>query len=74
MSEDTLKDLINVDYACPDCSDHNVMCFICKVKGKYHGAEYHKKKGGSNGNSNSNSNGTNSGGNSVLRLVKKPAE
>jgi hypothetical protein len=49
-----------VNYVCTDCQNHLLVCYICKVKGKYFGAEYHKKK--------NNSDKTGAG---VLRLVKK---
>jgi hypothetical protein len=54
---------VNCNYTCLDCKDHSVVCYICKVKGKYYGAEYHKKKTSSNNTSLNNG--------SVLRLVKK---
>lgn len=62
IADDKLREQLNCNYVCADCREHNVICYICKVKGKYYGAEYHKKKANSNSNSTAQS---------VLRLVKK---
>lgn len=75
MSDEKLREAIDCNYTCLDCRDHSVICYICKVKGKYYGAEYHKKKAnGNSGGSGSSANANNAGSNSVLRLVKKPAD
>lgn len=61
LDDETLKAQINNNYRCVDCHNQEVVCFICKQKGKYFGAEYHKKK----------DKGNSASGNSVLRLIKK---
>lgn len=46
---------------CADCSDNSVLCFICKKKGKYFGAEYIKKKNPMKAEKNS----------SIIKLMRK---
>lgn len=57
MEDEAVKAQMNHNYRCLDCQNQEVVCYLCKHKGKYYGAEYHKKKDTKA---------------SVLRLVKKP--
>jgi hypothetical protein len=43
---ENLKNIINTNWTCSDCSSNLVACLICKNKGLYYGAEYKKSKKG----------------------------